>query len=214
MVGGWSLSNTALPQVWVGMGGQGAVMPPPLAFKNMFKRNSKLLTVDLIPYLGSQRRRLIPALSLDTPSPVRKPTNSAGIRWVDGPLRSTQRGLGEPFEIKVYEIDDVERLQRRRGGSSKVSLLHPASPQVPLSAPRGQCLRRGAGPGDPQWLPRGWEARAPAGTRPVHPAPWESRLFLHLETWKVQRLGELVGSPGFSGSSLGHQPPSKFGISL
>ncbi|XP_072804725.1 kinesin-like protein KIF26B isoform X2 [Vicugna pacos] len=68
---------------------------------------------------GSQRRRLIPALSLDTPSPVRKPPNSGGIRWVDGPLRSTQRGLGEPFEIKVYEIDDVERLQRRRGGNSK-----------------------------------------------------------------------------------------------
>ncbi|KAI5937785.1 Kinesin-like protein KIF26B [Manis javanica] len=68
---------------------------------------------------GSQRRRLIPALSLDTPSPVRKPVNSAGVRWVDGPLRSTQRGLGEPFEIKVYEIDDVERLQRRRGGDSK-----------------------------------------------------------------------------------------------
>lgn len=38
---------------------------------------------------------------------------------MDGPLRSTQRGLGEPFEIKVYEIDDVERLQRRRGGGSK-----------------------------------------------------------------------------------------------
>uniref|UniRef100_A0A3Q2H4Y8 Kinesin family member 26B n=1 Tax=Equus caballus TaxID=9796 RepID=A0A3Q2H4Y8_HORSE len=68
---------------------------------------------------GSQRRRLIPALSLDTPSPVRKPAGGAGVRWVDGPLRSTQRGLGEPFEIKVYEIDDVERLQRRRGGSSK-----------------------------------------------------------------------------------------------
>ncbi|XP_075387471.1 kinesin-like protein KIF26B [Tenrec ecaudatus] len=68
---------------------------------------------------GSQRRRLIPALSLDTASPVRKPTNSSGVRWVDGPLRSSQRGLGEPFEIKVYEIDDVERLQRRRGGSGK-----------------------------------------------------------------------------------------------
>ncbi|XP_026635521.1 kinesin-like protein KIF26B isoform X2 [Microtus ochrogaster] len=68
---------------------------------------------------GSQRRRLIPALSLDTPSPVRKTASSTGVRWVDGPLRSTQRGLGEPFEIKVYEIDDVERLQRRRGGASK-----------------------------------------------------------------------------------------------
>ncbi|CAM5102190.1 unnamed protein product [Eretmochelys imbricata] len=68
---------------------------------------------------GSQRRRLIPALSLDTTSPVRKPANSPGVRWVDGPLRSAQRGMGEPFEIKVYEIDDVERLQRRRGGESK-----------------------------------------------------------------------------------------------
>ncbi|XP_008847375.1 kinesin-like protein KIF26B isoform X1 [Nannospalax galili] len=68
---------------------------------------------------GSQRRRLIPALSLDTTSPVRKPASSTGVRWVDGPLRSTQRGLGEPFEIKVYEIDDVERLQRRRGGTTK-----------------------------------------------------------------------------------------------
>ncbi|XP_012606695.2 kinesin-like protein KIF26B [Microcebus murinus] len=68
---------------------------------------------------GSQRRRLIPALSLDTSSPARKPASSAGVRWVDGPLRSAQRALGEPFEIKVYEIDDVERLQRRRGGSSK-----------------------------------------------------------------------------------------------
>ncbi|XP_027756195.1 kinesin-like protein KIF26B, partial [Empidonax traillii] len=67
----------------------------------------------------SQRRRLIPALSLDTSSPARKPANSPGVRWVDGPLRSGQRGLGEPFEIKVYEIDDVERLQRRRGGDSK-----------------------------------------------------------------------------------------------
>ncbi|XP_030872751.1 kinesin-like protein KIF26B, partial [Leptonychotes weddellii] len=68
---------------------------------------------------GSQRRRLIPALSLDTPSPIRKPVSSTGVCWVDGPLRTTQRGLGEPFEIKVYEIDDVERLQRRRAGSSK-----------------------------------------------------------------------------------------------
>uniref|UniRef100_A0A2K5DXA6 Kinesin family member 26B n=1 Tax=Aotus nancymaae TaxID=37293 RepID=A0A2K5DXA6_AOTNA len=64
------------------------------------------------PNAGRRRRRAYPALSLDTSSPVRKPTNGTGIRWVDGPLRSSQRGLGEPFEIKVYEIDDVERLQR------------------------------------------------------------------------------------------------------
>nr|DBA26897.1 TPA: hypothetical protein GDO54_011096 [Pyxicephalus adspersus] len=68
---------------------------------------------------GSQRRRLIPALSLDATSPVRKPANSPGVRWVDGPLCNGQRSLGEPFEIKVYEIDDVERLQRRRGEDCK-----------------------------------------------------------------------------------------------
>ncbi|KAM4862139.1 kinesin-like protein KIF26B [Thomomys bottae] len=68
---------------------------------------------------GSQRRRLIPALSLDTSSPARKPSAGSGVRWVDGPLCSTPRGLGEPFEIKVYEIDDVERLQRQRAGSGK-----------------------------------------------------------------------------------------------
>lgn len=39
---------------------------------------------------------------------------------MDGPLRPTQRGLAEPFEIKVYEIDDVERLQRRRTVGNKV----------------------------------------------------------------------------------------------
>lgn len=84
-------------------------------------------------FAGSQRRRLIPALSLDTTSPARKPANSPGVRWVDGPLRSGQRGLGEPFEIKVYEIDDVERLQRRRGGDSKVS----ASQVISLPPPAG-----------------------------------------------------------------------------
>lgn len=69
---------------------------------------------------GSQRRRLIPNLTLDTSSPVRKPVISPGVRWVDGPLRPTQRVLAEPFEIKVYEIDDVERLQRRRTIGNKV----------------------------------------------------------------------------------------------
>lgn len=90
----------------------------------------------LSAFAGSQRRRLIPALSLDTTSPARKPANSPGVRWVDGPLRSGQRGLGEPFEIKVYEIDDVERLQRRRGGDSKVSVIH-----VICLPPPGGCRR-------------------------------------------------------------------------
>ncbi|XP_073348675.1 kinesin-like protein KIF26A [Pagrus major] len=57
---------------------------------------------------GFQRRRLIPAPLPDTSSLGRK----VGSQWVDlPPLGGT---LKEPFEIKVYEIDDVERLQRRR----------------------------------------------------------------------------------------------------
>ncbi|KAI4887950.1 hypothetical protein NFI96_009536 [Prochilodus magdalenae] len=79
------------------------------SLKNSKKRNTT----------GTQRRRLIPNLTLDTSSPVRKPMVSPGVRWVDGPLRPSQRGLAEPFEIKVYEIDDVERLQRRRTAGNK-----------------------------------------------------------------------------------------------
>ncbi|KAJ7988210.1 hypothetical protein DPEC_G00321240 [Dallia pectoralis] len=64
---------------------------------------------------GLQRRRLIPAPLPDTSSLGRK----AGVpgQWVDmPPLGGT---LKEPFEIKVYEIDDVERLQRRREDASE-----------------------------------------------------------------------------------------------
>uniref|UniRef100_A0A3Q0RHF6 Kinesin family member 26A n=1 Tax=Amphilophus citrinellus TaxID=61819 RepID=A0A3Q0RHF6_AMPCI len=59
---------------------------------------------------GFQRRRLIPAPLPDTAS-LGKKVGTAG-QWVDLPPMSGP--LKEPFEIKVYEIDDVERLQRRR----------------------------------------------------------------------------------------------------
>ncbi|XP_075782579.1 kinesin-like protein KIF26A isoform X2 [Pelodiscus sinensis] len=59
---------------------------------------------------GLQRRRLIPAPLPDASSLGRKPSVTG--QWVDlPPLPGT---LKEPFEIKVYEIDDVERLQRHR----------------------------------------------------------------------------------------------------
>ncbi|KAK0136874.1 Kinesin-like protein KIF26B [Merluccius polli] len=89
---------------------------------------------------GLQRRRLIPALTLD-PSTSSSPTHrsskatatsssssssSPSACWVDGPLgppaSPNPRGgvsTTESFEIKVYEIDDVERLQRRREKGSK-----------------------------------------------------------------------------------------------
>ncbi|XP_038127141.1 kinesin-like protein KIF26A [Cyprinodon tularosa] len=53
---------------------------------------------------GFLRRRLIPAPLPDASTLGRK----AGGQWVDRPP------LKEPFEIKVYEIDDVERLQRKK----------------------------------------------------------------------------------------------------
>uniref|UniRef100_A0A672ZLB8 Kinesin family member 26Aa n=1 Tax=Sphaeramia orbicularis TaxID=375764 RepID=A0A672ZLB8_9TELE len=57
---------------------------------------------------GFLRRRLIPA-PLPDPSTLGL---RVGGQWVDRPpLGGT---LKEPFEIKVYEIDDVERVQRRR----------------------------------------------------------------------------------------------------
>lgn len=61
----------------------------------------------LTPPSGFQRRRLIPVPLPDTSLLEGK----VGGQWVDHPpLHSS---LKEPFEIKVYEIDDVERLQRR-----------------------------------------------------------------------------------------------------
>ncbi|XP_041831358.1 kinesin-like protein KIF26A isoform X2 [Melanotaenia boesemani] len=57
---------------------------------------------------GFLRRRLIPAPLPDSSSLGRK----VGGQWVD--LPSLGGALKEPFEIKVYEIDDLERLQRRR----------------------------------------------------------------------------------------------------
>ncbi|CAJ1077787.1 kinesin-like protein KIF26A [Xyrichtys novacula] len=57
---------------------------------------------------GFQRRRLIPAPLPDPSSLGRK----VGGQWVDLPVLAGT--LKEPFEIKVYEIDDVDCLQRRR----------------------------------------------------------------------------------------------------
>ncbi|KAM8920666.1 kinesin-like protein KIF26A [Pelodytes ibericus] len=59
---------------------------------------------------GLQRRRLVPAPLPEATTTGRK-ANVTG-QWVDlPPLPGT---LKEPFEIKVYEIDDVERLHRHR----------------------------------------------------------------------------------------------------
>ncbi|TSR99388.1 Kinesin-like protein KIF26A [Bagarius yarrelli] len=56
---------------------------------------------------GLQRRRLIPAPLPDTSSPCRKA--GAASQWVDLPPQGGS--VKDAFEIKVYEIDDVERLK-------------------------------------------------------------------------------------------------------
>ncbi len=65
---------------------------------------------------GLQRRRLIPAPLPDTSSLGRK-VGAAG-QWVD--LPPLGGAMKEPFEIKVYEIDDVERLQGSKEGLTEV----------------------------------------------------------------------------------------------
>ncbi|XP_036847595.2 kinesin-like protein KIF26A isoform X1 [Manis javanica] len=60
---------------------------------------------------GLPRRRLVPAPLPDATALGRKP--SLPGQWVDLPP-PLAGSLQEPFEIKVYEIDDVERLQRHR----------------------------------------------------------------------------------------------------
>lgn len=63
------------------------------------------------PVPGLPRRRLVPAPLPDATALGRKP--SLPGQWVDLPP-PLAGSLQEPFEIKVYEIDDVERLQRHR----------------------------------------------------------------------------------------------------
>uniref|UniRef100_A0AAY4D5V9 Kinesin motor domain-containing protein n=1 Tax=Denticeps clupeoides TaxID=299321 RepID=A0AAY4D5V9_9TELE len=69
---------------------------------------------------GLQRRRLIPAPLPDTSSLGRKA--GATGQWVD--LPPLGGALKEPFEIKVYEIDDVERLQRHKEGLTTEGLQY------------------------------------------------------------------------------------------
>ncbi|XP_075387045.1 kinesin-like protein KIF26A [Tenrec ecaudatus] len=89
---------------------------------------------------GQQRRRLIPAPLPDAAALGRKPSVSG--QWVDlpPPLAGPRK---EPFEIKVYEIDDVQRLQRHRAASREDPPEGAASmgAQLRLSERRLQRLR-------------------------------------------------------------------------
>uniref|UniRef100_A0A671WKW5 Kinesin motor domain-containing protein n=1 Tax=Sparus aurata TaxID=8175 RepID=A0A671WKW5_SPAAU len=60
------------------------------------------------PAVGSHQRRL----SHDTPVSLRRSASGLRSRWVD-------RGIPEAYEIKVYEIDNVQRMQKRAGAGKQ-----------------------------------------------------------------------------------------------
>ncbi|XP_029589011.1 kinesin-like protein KIF26B isoform X2 [Salmo trutta] len=68
---------------------------------------TSVLSGELPPAMGSHPRHL----SNDTCQSLRRSASGPRSRWID-------RGISEAYDIKVYEIDDVERLQRR-GGAGK-----------------------------------------------------------------------------------------------
>lgn len=64
-------------------------------------------------FVGTKRSRSAPARSSDSPDGIGSVISSPSSKaWVD--TRQIQRIKEEPFEIKLYDMDDVERLARRR----------------------------------------------------------------------------------------------------
>lgn len=61
------------------------------------------------PAVGTHQRRL----SHDTPLSLRRSASGLRSRWVE-------RGIPEAYEIKVYEIDNVQRMQKRAGAGKQV----------------------------------------------------------------------------------------------
>lgn len=61
------------------------------------------------PAVGSQQRRP----SHDTALSLRRSTSGLRSRWLE-------RGIPEAYEIKVYEIDNVQKMQKRAGAGKQV----------------------------------------------------------------------------------------------
>lgn len=69
------------------------------------------ISLHFLPHLtvGTHPRRP----SHDTTLSLRRSTSGLRSRWVD-------RGIPEAYEIKVYEIDNVQRMQKRAGAGKQV----------------------------------------------------------------------------------------------
>ncbi|XP_051264250.1 kinesin-like protein KIF26B isoform X2 [Dicentrarchus labrax] len=118
---------------------------------------------------GTHQRRL----SHDTPLSLRRSTSGLRSRWVD-------RGIPEAYEIKVYEIDNVQRMQKRAG-----ACMLQCQAEV-SGAPSAEDLR---GPGQiqpPEERARAGQTQPHAGARQVEP--------------RVRPVADLRGGlPGASG---------------
>ncbi|XP_071334715.1 kinesin-like protein KIF26B isoform X2 [Trachinotus anak] len=105
---------------------------------------------------GTQQRRP----SHDTTLSLRRSASGLRSRWVD-------RGIPEAYEIKVYEIDNVQRMQKRAGPCMLQcqAEVFGAPPAEDLRGPRQiQQLEERAGAGQTQ---------PHAGARQVEPRVWD-----------------------------------------
>ncbi|XP_047430228.1 kinesin-like protein KIF26B isoform X2 [Mugil cephalus] len=100
---------------------------------------------------GHQRR-----VSHDAPQPLRRSASGVRSRWTD-------RGIPEAYEMKVYEIDNVQRMQKRAGAS-----VLQCQAEV-FGAPSAEDLRGQSPIQQPEERAGGRQARPHAGARQVEP---------------------------------------------
>ena len=82
----------------------------------------------LLCSIASRRSRSAPPRTSESPcssrhqSPGGTPSKTCSTSpkaWVD--TRNLQSVIDEPFELTIYDVDDVERMQRRRKEEAEVS---------------------------------------------------------------------------------------------
>lgn len=74
-----------------------------------FKGGYESISLQTHSLLGSHQRHPLH----DTPQAMKRSSSGVRSRW-------TERGIPEAYDIKVYEIDDVQRMQKRAGAGKPV----------------------------------------------------------------------------------------------